>query len=104
MTQADGCGAPAQSVTLPAGMDLGTQVVVAGRVLAGDQPVGGAFVRLLNGDGDFAGEVVASAGGDFRFYAAPGDWTVRALHRTGNGQASVHADGPGLHEVAIAVA
>ena len=60
----------------------------------GGQPVGGAFVRLLNGDGDFAGEVVASSEGDFRFYAAPGDWTVRALHRTGNGQASVHAGRP----------
>ncbi len=97
------CGAPAQSAPVPAGIDLGTQVVVAGRVLAGDQPVGGAFVRLLNGDGDFAGEVVASADGDFRFYAAPGDWTVRALHRTGTGQAAVHAAGPGLHEVAIPV-
>jgi len=100
----DGCGAPAQSAPLPAGVDLGTQVVVTGKVLSGDQPVGGAFVRLLNGDVDFASEVVASADGNFRFYAAPGDWTVRALHRTGNGQASVHADGPGLHEVAIAVA
>jgi hypothetical protein len=99
----DGCGAPAQSASLPAGVDLGTQVVVAGRVTSGDQPVGGAFVRLLDGNGDFAGEVVASSDGDFRFYAAPGDWTVRALHRTGNGQASVHADGPGLHEVAVGV-
>jgi hypothetical protein len=100
----DGCGAPSQSAPLPAGIDLGTQVVLAGKVLSGGQPVGGAFVRLLNGDGDFAGEVVASGEGDFRFYAAPGDWTVRALHRTGNGEASVHADGPGLHEVAIGVA
>jgi hypothetical protein len=99
----DTCGAPAQSTPLPAGIDLGTQVVVAGKVLAGDQPVGGAFVRLLNGDGDFAGEVVASSDGDFRFYAAPGDWTVRALHRTGNGQASLHAAGPGLHEVTVGV-
>jgi len=98
----DGCGAPAQSASL-AGVDLGTQVVVAGKVLAGDQPVGGAFVRLLNGDGDFAGEVVASPEGDFRFYAAPGDWTVRALHHTGSGQASLNAAGPGLHEVAIPV-
>lgn len=98
----DGCGAPEQTASL-AGVDLGTQVVVTGKVTAGGQPVGGAFVRLLNGDGDFAGEVVASSEGDFRFFAAPGDWTVRALHRTGNGQASVHADGPGLHEVAIGV-
>jgi hypothetical protein len=104
MTQAAGCGAPDQSAAVPAGVDLGTQVVVAGKVTSGDQPVGGAFVRLLNGDGDFAGEVVASPEGDFRFYAAPGQWTVRALHRTGNGQASVTAEGPGLHEVAIAVA
>jgi hypothetical protein len=100
----DGCGAPSQSAPLPAGIDLGTQVVLAGKVLSGGRPVGGAFVRLLNGDGDFAGEVVASGEGDFRFYAAPGDWTVRALHRTGNGEATVHADGPGLHEVAIGVA
>jgi hypothetical protein len=100
----DGCGAPSQSAPLPAGVDLGTQVVLAGRVSSGDQPVGGAFVRLLDSNGDFAGEVVASSDGDFRFYAAPGDWTVRALHRTGNGEASVHADGPGLHEVAIGVA
>jgi hypothetical protein len=99
----DGCGAPEQTASL-AGVDLGTQVVLAGKVVAGDSPVGGAFVRLLDHNGDFCGEVVASGDGDFRFYAAPGDWTVRALHRTGSGQASVHADGPGLHEVAIGVA
>ncbi|HWE89160.1 MAG TPA: DUF1416 domain-containing protein [Pseudonocardiaceae bacterium] len=98
----DGCGAPAQSASLT-GVDVGTQVVVAGKVTSDGQPVGGAFVRLLNDSGDFAGEVVASSEGDFRFYAAPGDWTVRALHRTGNGQSTVHAAGPGLHEVAIAV-
>jgi hypothetical protein len=40
----------------------------------------------------------------FRFYAAPGSWTVRALHRTGNGEAVVAAEGPGVHPVAIAVA
>jgi hypothetical protein len=100
----DGCGAPTQSVKLPANIDLATQVVLAGKVVSGDSPVGGAFVRLLNADGDFAGEVVASTDGDFRFFAAPGTWTVRALHRTGNGQAEISADGPGLHEATIAVA
>ena len=90
---------------MPASVDLEKETVITGRVVDGSgQAVGGAFVRLLNGDGDFAGEVVASGEGDFRFYAAPGDWTVRALHRTGNGEATVHADGPGLHEVAIGVA
>jgi hypothetical protein len=98
----DGCGAPEQTASL-AGIDLGTQVVLAGKVTSAGRPLGGAFVRLLDGNGDFTGEVVASADGDFRFFAAPGDWTVRALHRTGNGESSVHADGPGLHEVGIGV-
>jgi hypothetical protein len=79
-------------------------VVLAGKVVAGDAPVGGAFVRLLDANGDFAGEVVASTDGDFRFFAAPGTWTVRALHRSGNGQAEISAAGPGLHEATIAVA
>jgi hypothetical protein len=46
---------------------------------------------------------VSSKDGDFRFFAAPGRWTVRALHRSGNGETSVTADGPGLHPVAVAV-
>jgi hypothetical protein len=98
----DGCGAPAQTAT-SSDLDTGDQVVVAGKVHGGDGPLGGAYVRLLNADGDFAGEVQASPAGDFRFYAAPGQWTVRALHRSGTGEAPVTAEGPGLHEVSIAV-
>jgi len=41
------CGAPDQSVTLPAGTDLAKETVLAGRVLASGSPVAGAFVRLL---------------------------------------------------------
>ncbi|WIX81077.1 DUF1416 domain-containing protein [Amycolatopsis carbonis] len=98
----DGCGAPVQVAT-PADFDTNGQVVLAGKVIGTDGPLGGAFVRLLDGGGDFTGEVVASPEGDFRFYAAPGLWTVRALHRTGNGEASVTAEGPGLHQLAISV-
>jgi len=98
-----GCGAPAQSAQLPANVDVGREVVLAGRVLAGRDPVGGAFVRLLDGDGEFTAEVVASPTGDFRFYAAPGDWTVRALHRSGNGTATISASGPGLHPIDVSV-
>jgi hypothetical protein len=47
--------------------------------------------------------VVSSATGDFRFFAAPGNWTVRALSRVGNGEASVTAEGPGLHRTEVAV-
>ena len=98
-----GCGAPEQTATLPAGVDTGDQVVVSGKVLAGAEPVGGAFVRLLDSSGEFTAEVVSSAEGDFRFFAAPGSWQVRALSRAGNGEASVTAEGPGLHPVAVTV-
>jgi hypothetical protein len=47
---------------------------------------------------------VSSASGAFRFFAAPGTWTLRALHRSGNGEARVTADAPGLHETVVKVA
>jgi hypothetical protein len=97
------CGAPDQAVELPAGTDLTKETVLAGRVLAGGEPVGGAFVRLLDGTGEFTAEVVSSASGDFRFFAAPGTWTVRALSRSGNGESVLTADAPGLHQAEIAV-
>ncbi len=98
----DGCGAPQQTAVLDS--DTGDQTVLAGKVLSGGQPVGNAFVRLLDSSGDFTAEVVSSPEGDFRFYAAAGSWTVRALHRDGTGQADVTASGPGLHAVDITVA
>lgn len=97
------CGAPAQTQDLPAGTDLGKETVLVGRVLAGDEPVGGAFVRLLDGSGEFTAEVVASASGHFRFFVAPGSWTLRALSRSGNGEAQVSPDGPGLHEIDVSL-
>ncbi|SDC89926.1 DUF1416 domain-containing protein [Actinokineospora iranica] len=100
---ADSCGAPEQGAALPANVDAGKEIVLNGKVTSGGEPVGGAFVRLLDSTGEFTAEVVSSAAGDFRFFAAPGEWTVRALHRNGNGEAKVNADGPGLHEVAVAV-
>lgn len=64
--------------------------MITGRVVDGDgQAVGGAFVRLLDSSDEFTAEVVASATGDFRFFAAPGSWTLRALSAAGNGDAVV---------------
>ena len=97
------CGSPEQTQELPPGTDLATQTVLTGTVRSSGEPVGGAFVRLLDGSGEFTAEVVTSASGDFRFFAAPGEWTVRALHRSGNGETAVTADGPGLHSVEVAV-
>ena len=85
------CGAPEQTSALPPGTDTTDQAILQGKVLNGPDPVSGAFVRLLDGTGEFTAEVVSSPAGDFRFYAAPGSWTVRALSRVGNGQADVQA-------------
>ncbi|TDV40037.1 DUF1416 domain-containing protein [Actinophytocola oryzae] len=99
----DGCGAPEQGATLPAGVDLAKEIVLSGKVTADGVAVGGAYVRLLDSSGEFTAEVVSSSDGDFRFFAAPGEWTVRALHRGGNGETKVTAAGPGLHPVAVSV-
>ena len=82
------CAAPEQGSELPAGVDIAEQSVVQGKVCVGAETVAGALVRLLDSTGEFTAEVVTSPAGDFRFYAAPGSWTVRALSRAGNGEAS----------------
>ena len=99
------CSAPRQGQTLPAGVDLEKETVITGRVVDGSgQSVGGAFVRLLDGSDEFTAEVVASATGDFRFFAAPGTWKVRALSKVGNGDVTVAPTGAGIHEVDVKVA
>ncbi|WP_328361062.1 DUF1416 domain-containing protein [Mycobacterium sp. NBC_00419] len=99
------CSAPKQGQTLPAGVDLEKETVITGRVVDGSgQTVGGAFVRLLDSSDEFTAEVVASATGDFRFFAAPGTWKVRALSKLGNGDVTVAPTGAGIHEVDIKVA
>ena len=97
------CGAAEQTQVLPPGTDLSKATVLTGTVRAAGEPVGGAFVRLLDSTGEFTAEVVSSASGQFRFFTAPGSWTIRALHRSGNGEAAITADGPGLYTVAVAV-
>jgi hypothetical protein len=95
------CGAPAQSPTLPASVDLTKETVIYGVVSSGEAPVPGAYVRLLDASGEFVAEVVTSATGDFRFFAAPGAWTLSVLHRDGAVRKQVHALEPGLIEVLL---
>ncbi|MGH3913204.1 MAG: DUF1416 domain-containing protein [Pseudonocardiaceae bacterium] len=97
------CGAPEQTQELPAGIDLNKHTVLSGRVFSAGEPAAGAFVRLLDGNEEFTAEVVSSASGEFRFFAAPGSWTVRALHHSGNGEATVIADHPGRYPVEVSV-
>ncbi len=98
------CGAPAQTPTLPAGVDIEKETVIYGVVSAGDTPVAGGYVRLLDSTGEFTAEVVTSATGDFRFFAAPGDWTLSVMHKDGTVRQTVHAAAPGLVEVPLALA
>jgi hypothetical protein len=103
-TSSLGCGAPDQDTALPASVDLEKETVILGIVRSdAGEPVGGAYVRLLDATGEFTAEVVTSPAGQFRFFAAPGTWTLRALSRAGNGDAEVTAD-RGVNEVAVSVA
>jgi len=100
---ADGCAAPDQSAPIPASVDLEKETVITGVVSNADgEAVGGAYVRLLDSTGEFTAEVVTSPQGVFRFFAAPGSWTLRALSRHGNGDLAVAA-ARGVNEVGISV-
>lgn len=72
------CGATQGGPSLE-GIDVASQSVIQGVVVAGDEPVGNAYVRLLDSSGEFTAEVPTSATGQFRFFAAPGEWTLRTL-------------------------
>lgn len=94
-----------QRTALPQGVDLDKETVIIGRVVDGaGRTIGGASVRLLDAAHEFTAELVATAGGDFRFFAAPGTWTVLALSGSGQGDVTVAPTGAGLHEIDIKVA
>ncbi|GAA2647547.1 DUF1416 domain-containing protein [Paractinoplanes durhamensis] len=101
---AAGCAAPDQSAPLPASVDLEKETVITGIVSNADgEAVGGGYVRLLDSSGEFTAEVVTSPEGVFRFFAAPGSWTLRALSRAGNGELTIDVT-RGVNEVALSVA
>lgn len=72
------CGAPTSGSSL-AGVDLASQTIIEGVVARDGAPVAGAYVRLLDRSGEFTAEVPTGDEGSFRFFAAPGPWTVRTL-------------------------
>ena len=74
----DLCGATTGGLSLD-GIDVAKESVIQGVVTRADQPVGNAYVRLLDKTGEFTAEVPTSATGHFRFFAAPGEWTLRTL-------------------------
>ena len=72
------CGATEGGLSLE-GINVSKEAIVQGQVLRDGEPVGNAYVRLLDRSGEFTAEVPTSATGHFRFFAGPGDWTVRTL-------------------------
>jgi hypothetical protein len=100
------CGAPSQDEsldqTLPSSVDPATASIIQGRVVRDGEPVAAAFVRLLDQAGEFTAEVVSNATGVFRFYAAPGRWTVRALAPGARGEQAIDA-GVGFTEARVEI-
>lgn len=79
------------------------ETIIHGSVTRDGEPVSG-YVRLLDGGGEFTAEVPTSATGQFRFFAAPGTWTVRALVPGATADRTVVVAEQGARaEVAIAV-
>ncbi|MDR7085933.1 hypothetical protein J2X11_000772 [Aeromicrobium panaciterrae] len=72
------CGAIRGGPSLE-GVDVANEAVIQGVVTRDGEPVGNAYVRLLDRTGEFTAEVPTSATGQFRFFAGPGDWTLRTL-------------------------
>lgn len=72
------CGATEGGLSLD-GVNTAAEAIIQGQVVRGGEPVGTAYVRLLDRNGEFTAEVPTSATGHFRFFAGDGDWTLRAL-------------------------
>jgi hypothetical protein len=72
-----GCGAPPGGVAVTE--NSSGEAIIEGTVTTGDAPVQVGYARLLNDGGEFVAEVPLGPDGGFRFFAAPGTWTVRVL-------------------------
>jgi uncharacterized GH25 family protein len=73
-----GCGAVVGGRSIE-GIDLTKEAVIQGQVTRAGEPVGNAYVRLLDSTGEFTAEVPTDDAGQFRFFAGEGTWTLRTL-------------------------
>jgi hypothetical protein len=96
------CGAKVGGLSTE-GIDVSKETVIQGTVTRDSEPLAGAYVRLLDAGGEFTAEVQASATGGFRFFAAPGRWTLRALAGSGAIGQTVVTAGPGINDADIEV-
>jgi hypothetical protein len=97
------CGATKGGLSLD-GVNVAKEAVIQGQVLRGEEPVGNAYVRLLDRTGEFTAEVPTSATGHFRFFAGEGDWTLRTLAPAAEPvDRQVHAQVGSVAEVTVAL-
>jgi hypothetical protein len=102
-TDQSGCGAPAGGVTVTKDA-ASKEAIVEGRVLRDGAPVGSGYARLLGTGDEFVAEVPLGADGGFRFFAAPGQWTLRVLAPGGvRAERSVSADTGQVTKIEVAV-
>ena len=72
------CGAVVGGVSLEH-VDVSRQAVIQGVVSQAGSPASVGYTRLHDRNDEFVAEVPLSLAGEFRFFAAPGDWTVVTL-------------------------
>ncbi len=72
------CGAVEGGLSLD-GVNLDKEAIIQGQVTRDSEPVGNAYVRLLDGSGEFTAEVPTNDAGWFRFFAGDGSWVLRTL-------------------------
>jgi hypothetical protein len=97
------CGATEGGLSLE-GVNVAKEAVIQGQVTRAGEPVGSAYVRLLDGTGEFTAEVPTSATGHFRFFAGEGEWTLRTLApRAEPVDTRVRAAVGSVAEVAVAI-
>ena len=72
------CGATEGGLSLE-GVDVAKEAIIQGQVTHDGEPVGNAYVRLLDRTGEFTAEVPTNDHGQFRFFAGEGEWTLRTL-------------------------
>ncbi len=101
----DGCGAPAGGVSVSAAVGtLGGQAVVEGQVTRDGAPVATGYARLLGTGDEFVAEVPLGDDGGFRFFAAPGSWTLRVLAPGGvRAERSIETDYGQVTKVDVAI-
>jgi hypothetical protein len=96
------CAAPVGGAPLTT--PIGTQSVIEGTVSHDGAGVGGAYVRLLDASGEFTAEVPTDDAGSFRFFARPGQWTLRTLvPRSSSVDLGVSAEAGQITTVTVAI-